>query len=146
MKSRHDFPEINVRTASGLKPNGKPYQVMVVDDKEFHKKKIVQILESDKYSVVATASNGQEAIEQYDKHAKKLDLITTSLDMPVMDGYSFLYELSTRDPKAKIVFISEDTTKGVIQDLLKMGAVDFILKPIDRDRILKRVKMALQRQ
>lgn len=145
MKSHHDFPNLNPKKAEGIKPSGKPYNVMVVEDKDFHRKQIVQIFESEKYKVIASAPNGKEALKIYDKYSKDLDLITTNLDMPVLDGYAFLYELKQKNPKAKIVFISEDTTKGVIQDLLQMGASDFILKPIQRGRILQRVKQALLR-
>ena len=116
---------------------------IVIENKDFQRKQIVQILESEKYMVVAQASNGQEALELYEEHKRDLDLITTALDMPVLDGYAFLYELNAKNPKAKIVFISEDTTKGVIQDLLNMGAADFILKPIDRMRTLNRIKQIL---
>ncbi len=146
MRSRHDFPDINIKAADGIKPSGKPYRVMVVDDKEFHRKQIIQILESEKYEIIAAAAHGQEALKLYEKHAKDLDLITTNLDMPVMDGYALLFELNAKNPKAKIVFVSDDTTKGVIEDLLQMGATDFVLKPIERDRLLKRIKMALQKQ
>ncbi|MCU0821511.1 MAG: response regulator [Spirochaetes bacterium] len=143
MKSRHDFPDINVKQPDGLKPGGKTYKVMVVEDREFQRKQLVQILESEKYTVIATATNGEEALKKYDELAKDLDLITTNLDMPKMDGYAFLYELTARSPKAKIIFISDDTTKVVIEDLLKMGAADFILKPIERVRVLKRIRLAL---
>ena len=88
--------------------------------------------------------SGEEPVSlQFDK--KDLDLITTTLDMPVLDGYALLFELSKKNPKAKIAFISEDTTKGVIEDLLKMGAADYILKPIERVRILKRIKQVLDK-
>lgn len=144
MKSQYDFPTLNEKKAAGIKSSGQPYQVLVVEDKDFQRKQIVQILESEKYKVVATASNGKEALELYNKHAKNLDLITTNLDMPILDGYALLYELSQKNPKAKIVFISNDTTKGVIGDLLQMGATDFILKPIERNRVLQRISQALK--
>jgi two-component system, chemotaxis family, chemotaxis protein CheY len=145
MKSRFDFPDLNVKSANGLKPGGKPYKVLVVENKEFHRKQIVQMLESERYKVVAVANNGQEALDLYEEHKKDLDLITTSLDMPILDGYAFLYELMKRKPKVKIAFISEDTTKGVIEDLLKMGADDFILKPVERVRILERIKQVMKK-
>ena len=145
MKSRHDFPDLNIKLPEGVKPTGAAYKVMVVEDKEFHRKQIVQVLESEKYKVVAQASDGQEALELYEENKKDLDLITTALDMPVLDGYAFLYQLSQKNPKAKIAFISEDTTKGVIEDLLQMGASDYILKPIERVRILQRIKQVLMK-
>lgn len=146
MKSRHDFPSLNVKRPDGIKPGGRPYKVMVVDDKDFHRKQIVQILESENYQIVATAANGKQALKEYDKHAKELDLITTDLDMPDVDGYALLYELSQQKPQAKIVFISDDTSKGVIQDLIDMGASDFILKPIQREMVLDRIRRVLHQE
>jgi two-component system, chemotaxis family, chemotaxis protein CheY len=145
MKSRHDFPDVNTKTPDGIKPGGKPYKVLVVDNKDFQRKQLVQVLESEKYKVVAQATNGQEALDLYNQHEKDLDLITTSLDMPVVDGYAFMFELMKKKPKVKIAFISDDTTKGVIEDLLKMGASDFILKPIERVRILDRIRLVMKK-
>lgn len=146
MKSPFDFPAINPKKPDGIKPNGIPYKVMVIEDKEFHRKQIIQILESEGYEVIAAASNGAEAIKIYDSIAADLDLITTDLDMPKLDGYAFIYELNQRKPKAKVVFISDETTKGVLADLLSMGANDFILKPIQRGTVLERVKSVLQKK
>jgi two-component system, chemotaxis family, chemotaxis protein CheY len=145
MKSRHDFPDLNVKTPNGIKPGGKPYKVLVVESKEFQRKQLVQMLESERYKVVAVANNGQEALDLYEEHKKDLDLITTTLDMPILDGYAFLYEIMKTSPKVKIAFISEDTTKGVIEDLLRMGAADFILKPMERVRILDRIKQVMRK-
>ncbi len=140
MKSKSDFPNLNVKNPDGIGPDGRPFRVMVVDSKEFLRKQIAQILESEKYDIVATASNGKEALEKYDSLKGKVDLITTDLDMPILDGYALVYELNQRRAKPKIVFISDDTTKGVMQDLITMGISDFILKPINRRILLERIK------
>lgn len=140
MKSKSDFPNLNVKNADGIGLDGRPIRVMVVDDKEFQRKQIAQILESEKYNIVATASNGKDALEKYDKLKGKVDIITTDLDMPILDGYALVYEVNQRMTKPKIIFISEDTTKGVMQDLISMGISDYILKPINRRVLLERVK------
>jgi two-component system, chemotaxis family, chemotaxis protein CheY len=145
MKSQHDFPNLNAKRPDGVKPSGRPYKVMVVEDKDFQRKQLVQILESEGYEVVASLSNGQEAVQNYELYSRDLDLITSDLDMPVLDGYAMLFEIMQKKPKARIVFISDDTSKNVIQDLLKMGAADFILKPIQRGRVLERIKMVLDK-
>jgi two-component system chemotaxis response regulator CheY len=138
-----DFPNLNTKEPDGISPTGKPYTIMVVDGKEFQRKQIAQIFESEQYKVVDTAGNGKEALEKYDKLKGKIDLITTDLDMPVLDGYAMLYELRQRKSEALVVFISEETTKGVMQDLIAMGVKDFILKPVNRRLILERVKNVL---
>ncbi|HOK03579.1 MAG TPA: response regulator, partial [Spirochaetota bacterium] len=68
---------------------------------------------------------------------------TTELDMPVLDGYAMLYELNQRKANSLVIFISEETTKGVMQDLINMGIKDYILKPINRKVVLERVKRVI---
>jgi two-component system, chemotaxis family, chemotaxis protein CheY len=146
MKSKHDFPSMNEKPPEGIKPTGIPYKVLIAEDQDFPRKQIRQILESEKYDIVADVTNGQEALNIYEKLGDKLDLIITDLDMPVLDGYALLFELKkNRNANVKIVFVSDDTTKGVIQDILKMGASDFILKPIQRVRLLERIRAAVLR-
>jgi len=146
MKNKGDFPNLNTKMPDGLLPNGTSYKIMVVDGKEFHRKQIVQILESERYTIVETASNGKEALEKLANIKTKPDLITTELDMPVLDGYAMLYELKQKGNMPFVVFISEDTTKGVMRDLIGMGAKDFILKPVNRRIILERIKNVLSRK
>jgi len=137
---------MNEKLAEGVKPGGIPYRIMIVEDQDFQRKQVRQILESERYDVVAEASNGQEAITLYDKLQGKVDLIITDLDMPILDGYALLFELKkTRTVATKIIFLSDETTKGVLQDVLQMGALDFILKPIQRNKLLERVKIAVSR-
>jgi PleD family two-component response regulator len=146
MKSKHDFPTMNEKSPDGIKPTGIPYKVLLAEDQDFQRKQLRQILESEKYEIVAEARNGQEAIALYEKFTDKIDLIITDLDMPVLDGYALLFELrKNRGSKTKIVFVSEETTKGVLQDILQMGASDFILKPIQRQQILLRIKAVMSK-
>jgi two-component system chemotaxis response regulator CheY len=146
MKGKGDFPSLNIKAPDGLRPGGRPFKVIVVENKEFQRKQLVQFFESESYTVVATAANGQEALEKMAKIEGKIDLVTTSLDMPVMDGYAFMHEMSKKPNRPLVVFISEETTKGVMADLIKLGMSDYILKPIDRKTILQRVKAVLYKQ
>ncbi len=143
MKYKADFPNLNTKTPDGIAPGGRHYKVMVVDSREFNRKQIVQILESEEYDIVATASNGKEALAHYDRLNGKMDLITTELDMPVLDGYALTYELKERGNSAPVVFVSDETTKGVMQDLILMGVKDYILKPVNRRILLERVKKVM---
>ena len=145
MSAKESFPKLNVKTADGIRPGGKPYRVMIVEDKEFQRKQLVQILESEKYEIVAAVANGREAINKLDRLDKPVDIITTNLDMPVLDGYAMLFELKERENRPVVIFISEDTTKGVMQDLISMGIADFILKPINRRVILERIRKVVTR-
>ncbi|HRX16341.1 MAG: response regulator [Spirochaetes bacterium] len=141
MRSKHDFPSVNTKTPDGIKPNGIPYKVVVIEPHEFLRKQIIQILESEGYEILASGKDGQDGVDIMERIGSEVDIITTDLDMPRLDGYAFLYNVKEKNYKAKVVFISNDTTKGVLKDLLTMGASDFILKPIKRIRLLERMKM-----
>lgn len=117
----------------------------MIEPHEFQRKQIIQILESESYDVVADARNGQEGIEIVKKIGSDVDIITTDLDMPQLDGYAFLYQVNELKIKARVVFISIETTKGVLQDLLRMGAADYILKPLQRQRLLERMRLLTQK-
>ncbi|PKL38106.1 MAG: hypothetical protein CVV44_13140 [Spirochaetae bacterium HGW-Spirochaetae-1] len=143
MPKEESFPNLNTKASDGLRPGGKPYRLLVVEDKEFQRKQLVQIFESEQYEVVGSASNGREAINLMEKLSKPVDIITTDLDMPVLDGYAMLFEMKDKPNRPVIVFISEETTKGVMQDLISMGIADYILKPINRRVVLERVKKAV---
>lgn len=143
MRYKVDFPNLNSKTPDGITPGGRHYKVIVVDSREFNRKQITQILESEEYRIAATAANGQEAIAHYDRLKGKVDLITTELDMPVIDGYALAFELKERGNTCPVVFISDDTTKGVMQDLISMGVKDYILKPVNRRILLDRVKKVM---
>ncbi len=143
MKSKSDFPSLNVKQPDGRRPGGKPYRVMIVEDKEFQRKLLVQTLESEGYEIVATAGDGQEALGKFEKLGGDVDVITTNLDMPRLDGYALTFELNQKAKKPLVIFISDETTKGVMQDLVSMGIGDFILKPINRRVVLERVKNAI---
>jgi len=119
---------------------------MVVEDKDFHRKQIVQILESEEYEIVGVAENGKEALKQLEKlyeRNRQVDLITLTLDMPVLDGYAVVCELQNFPQKPLVVFVSEDTSAGVMKDLVSMGIADYILKPINRKTLLDRIKAVL---
>ena len=141
MRSKHDFPSVNTKNPDGIKPNGIPYKVVVIEPHEFLRKQIIQILESEGYEILASGKDGQDGVDIMERIGSEVDIITTDLDMPRLDGYAFLYNVKEKNYKAKVVFISNDTTKGVLKDLLTMGASDFILKPVKRIRLLERMKM-----
>ncbi len=135
-----EFPNLNTKVPDGIRPNGRPFKLMVVEDQEFQRKQLVQILESEGYEIVASAEDGREAIAKYEAMNGMVDIVTTNLDMPNLDGYALTFELTQKNNKPAIIFISQETTKGVMQDLINMGIADYILKPINRKSVLDRIK------
>jgi two-component system chemotaxis response regulator CheB len=106
-----------------------PYRVLVVDDSGFMRKIISDLIVQDsQFTIVATAKNGQEAIESIREW--KPDVVTLDLEMPIMNGIDALQIIMKDHPTPVIMLsgISEDNTRETIK-ALQFGAFDFIRKP-----------------
>ncbi|WP_373472009.1 response regulator [Carnobacterium alterfunditum] len=114
--------------------------VMIVDDAAFMRMKLKDILEKNGYKVVAEAQNGVEAVEKY--KVEKPNLVTMDITMPEMDGVDALKEIKAFDPAARVVMCSAMGQQGMVMDAIRSGAVDFIVKPFDSDRVIKALDKA----
>ncbi|HOJ98548.1 MAG: response regulator [Treponemataceae bacterium] len=146
MKTKQDFPSINEREPEGLKPDGTPYRVLVVDDSMFVAKQINQILTSEGYEVVATAGDGEEAVEKYKELFPNIDLVTMDITMPKMDGITALEHIMNFDKNAKVIMISALGKQDLVKKSLLLGAKNYIVKPLDRKKVLERVAQVLKKE
>jgi two-component system chemotaxis response regulator CheB len=102
-------------------------RALVIDDSAYNRVTISRMLESDsEINVVATANNGEDGIKQVVKHSP--DVITLDLEMPVMDGFSFLRWLMQNRPTPVIAVSSKSSDRSVFK-AMDLGAIDFITKP-----------------
>ena len=119
-------------------------KVLVVDDSGFFRRRVSEILSSDpNITVVGTATNGREAIDQ--ALALKPDVITMDYEMPLMDGITSVRNIMQRCPTPVLMF-SSLTHEGarVTLDALDAGAVDFLPKNFeDISRNPEKVKQLL---
>lgn len=102
-------------------------RVLVVDDSAYNRQTITAMLEElDGVSVVGRATNGKEALRL--AYELEPDCITLDLEMPEMDGFSFLRLLMAKRPTPVIV-ISGYANRDNVFRALELGALDFIAKP-----------------
>ena len=109
------------------------HTILIADDAEFMRDILRQIIEDMDWSVVAEAADGQEAITLYRK--MRPDLALLDITMPRMDGTEALTAILAEDPDAQVVMISALGQKDQVLDAIKAGARDFIIKPLDQDRV-----------
>lgn len=132
-------------TPQGISPNGRPYTIIIGEASKFQGKQLQQILESESYNVVGIADNGIQVMELYSQ-LKPVDLIIMELSMPVMDGYATFWELKESSAiLPKIFFVTDENTPAVSKNLLENGAIDYLIKPIKREKVLERVKEAIEK-
>lgn len=115
-----------------------PIRVLVVDDSAFLRKVVSQMLaRSGAVQVVATARDGEEALEMVERHAP--DVVTLDLMMPRMDGVGFLREQMRRRPVPVVVCSIAHESGELALGALEAGAVDFVQKPtaLATDRVFE---------
>ena len=102
--------------------------VLVVDDSAYNRKMIRAMLADMKeVDTVAAVSDGEEAIRTVMTNPP--DVITLDLNMPRMDGFTFLRWLMRNNPIPVIVVSAEGGEKNVFK-ALDLGALDFVVKPV----------------
>lgn len=146
MIAKAEFQNINERKPDGLKPDGSPYRVLVVDDSMFVVKQIGQILTSEGFEIVGTAVDGSEALEKYKELHPNVDLVTMDITMPKVDGVTALEQILAFDKEARIIMVSALGKQDLVKKALMLGAKNYIVKPLDRKKVLERVVQALKPQ
>lgn len=136
-----EVTKINKRPPDGIKEDGKPYRVLVVDDSKFIAKQLAQILTSEMYEVCGTAEDGNEAVKKFMELAP--DVTTLDITMPNLDGLGALDQIIKYNPKAKVVMVSALGKEDTVKDALTRGAVNFIVKPFNRNQVLERFRKVL---
>lgn len=113
-------------------------RIMIVDDAAFMRVVLKNILVQEGYEIVAEASNGLEAISQYETH--KPDIVTMDITMPEMDGIVAMREILKTDDQARVCMVSAMGQEKVIMEAIKSGARDFIVKPFRPEDVLDKIK------
>ena len=136
--------ELNSKNGDGINDLGKQYRILLIDDSAFVVKQLQQIFVSENYKVVGTAENGEEGVLMYKEH--KPDLVTLDITMPKMDGITALTKIMEFEKEAKVVMVSALGKEDMVKKALLAGAKNYITKPLDRKKVLERVKMVLDKK
>ncbi len=143
MRHKGDFPNLNEKEPEGLKDDKTPYRVLIIDDSLFIAKQLGQILTSAGFEIVGTASDGAAGVQKYQELHPKVDLVTMDITMPNMDGISALKKILEFDSKATVIMITALGKNDLVKDCLLSGAKSYIVKPLDRKKVLDRIVVAL---
>jgi two-component system chemotaxis response regulator CheY len=113
-------------------------KILIVDDAAFMRMMVKDNLHKAGYMEFAEAGNGDEAVAAYVKD--RPDLVLLDITMPVKDGLTALQEIRERDPDAKVVMCSAMGQESMVIEAIKLGALDFIVKPFKPERLLQTVR------
>jgi CheY-like chemotaxis protein len=136
-------PETVIPEAAPAKAKKEPPLILIVEDDSLTQKLTAKLLESRGYRVII-AGDGIEALLCLGK--EEFDLILSDINMPNLDGFKLLEMMGQKGIKAPVIFMTsridpEDELRG-----FKLGAMDYIKKPIQREILLLRVERMLEKR
>jgi DNA-binding NtrC family response regulator len=116
-------------------------KILVVDDEEIIRESLAYVLRKEGYEV-AEASNGQQAYDIIVESS--FDLVITDIEMPQMKGIDLLKKIKEVDPKTDVIIITAFGSMDTAINALRNGAGDYILKPLEFDELLIKIKRFFQ--
>ena len=116
-------------------------KILVVDDEENIRKSLKMILEYEGWKFLE-AADGEEALDVVEETVG-LDLILLDVKLPGMDGLEVLAEIRKRPYSPEVIMISGHGTIQTAVEATKLGAFDFLEKPLQRERVLLSIRNAL---
>jgi len=120
-------------------------RIMVVDDEPDVVESVKILLEAEGYVVIG-AESGDECLEKLEKGG--VDLILMDFFMPEMDGRMVIEKIreNSKLRDTKIAFLTSATfRKGGMEVMEELGILDYIIKPIDIDDFISRIKKIMEK-
>lgn len=109
------------------------FSVLVCDDSSVARKQVAKCLPQDWHVSVHFAKHGREALNALQQG--KGDLLLLDLNMPILDGYETLQAINDLKLNTKVIVISGDIQPEANERVRKLGAIDFIKKPVNGEKL-----------
>lgn len=124
-----------------MKPprNHDTLKILIVDDSEFNRKNMVEILTYEGFNVIGQAASAEDAIQI--AHSAKPNLIFIDIVMPEISGLELTKHLQDKGSGEKfIIMMSSLNIESIVIESISNGATDFLQKPFEREDLIKAVE------
>ncbi len=121
----------------------KDYSILLVEDEKAFRDLVRYELETEGYTNILEAEDGEEALTLITE--KHVDLMLLDLGMPRMDGMEVLRNIRENNPPIAVIVLTGRGDREVKKAALDLGAVAFIEKPYDHEGLFASIDMALRR-
>ncbi len=125
----NDIPAVETHYEAAKK------NILIVDDSGFARKILKDMLESEGHNVVGEAADGFEALEMAKQ--TRPDFIFLDVAMPKLDGMGALPQILEANSNLKIIMCTAMGQKSIIVEAMKIGAIDYVLKPYKKENIVE---------
>jgi putative nucleotidyltransferase with HDIG domain len=121
---------------------GNSGKILVIDD-ELAPRESIRMVLKDQYSV-STADGAYEGLDIMNQ--SPVDLVVMDIKMPKMDGITALQEIKKLHPDTEVVLLTAYASLETARDAIRFGAFDYLIKPFDKDNVLKVVEKGLAKR
>jgi len=108
--------------------------LLIVDDAMIMRLRIREIAIQAGWEVVGEAADGNQAVEMF--RSLQPDLVTMDIVMPSMDGVEALRTIRSEAPNARVCMVSAVNQREKLAECIRLGAIDFIVKPFDKSKLI----------
>ncbi|MCB9094539.1 MAG: response regulator [Halobacteriovoraceae bacterium] len=116
----------------------KLFKIIVVDDSDFSRKQIINILEKNGFNVVANFGNAPETIQYLVAH--DIDLAIVDVVMPKISGFDLVNQITENFRNIHVIMVSSLSQERIILESIASGAQDFIQKPIKEELLVASIQ------
>lgn len=117
--------------------NPKNTKVVIVDDSDFYRSVLREMLKVDGIQIVGEANNAESALMIIKE--KNPDIVITDIVMPDISGLELTEKINSKFSNTSVIVISSLSQEHVILDAISSGASDFIAKPVQKEQLLDSV-------
>ena len=118
-------------------------RILAVDDQLYFRVFLEDLLREEGYEVTS-ADGGADALERLE--SQRFDVVVTDLVMPGMDGTELVQRVKERWPDQDMIVVTSVGDLRTAIDAMKVGASDYLLKPVDRKALLRSLEQILERR
>lgn len=113
-------------------------KIIIVDDSDFSRSMISQMLVEEGFQVIGEASSAEAALPMIKD--KRPHIVITDIVMPNVSGLELAEKLSQNFPDVSVIIVSSLSQEHIVLDAISAGASDFIAKPISKQQLIDSVE------
>ena len=121
--------------------------ILLVDDEQFIRQLVARLLRDMGVRDVMVASDGEDALKKLSTYGERIDLMILDLEMPNMNGFQVVKEVRSGaahvNPELPIIILTGHGQEDAVKTALALGVHGFVVKPMSRDTLDKRIRVAM---
>ena len=120
------------------------FTIAIIDDEKWIRKLIIKLMPTKQFpiKIIGEAEDGEEGLELLKKF--RPNIVITDIRMPLLSGLDLIQRIKTTLPRAEIIIISGYDNFEYAQKAIKLGVMDFLLKPLEETELHKAIGNAVR--